>query len=501
MSFDPVTASVAAAASVPKGRDVLSILDGPQRVDRSGVVSSHVAMQANLNAAANEVLWSRKSPYGTGEDIPVCKPIVIPYGDYRTSQKLTIPRGVDVVVDYGARVRATAAMTALVDTDVSQLYQRQTLDVRGTLDCNGFAQTGLYLRYFVNFKVPQLNVYNPAGHAVILGDTAAASTSYEATFGPVDISRPKGAGVPTGSRGLWLRYATDSSFTVGRIVGMDIGVRNDRGGNVFVLYHPWGFAGEEPSRSFEDFAGNARYVAPEADSPTQYGFYLGGSGTMISDLLAYRNASSPDNIGTAVFLGGEVSSPVHAISGRVQGESASHRWAKDIDATTASDMLGVSFEWVGGLPNVASRWNGLRQMGSVPNISTLALQAPASGANDLLQHVASNRQVMGRNRNSGDQAVGIGGRARAVSRKTGNYTLTNADDTIISDAATATTITLPAANSSSINTGRAFTIRSVNAGSVTVATAGGNVEGATSTQIAAGGRATFMTDGTNWWIV
>lgn len=122
---------------------------------------------------------------------------------------------------------------------------------------------------------------------------------------------------------------------------------------------------------------------------------------------------------------------------------------------------------------------------------------------NLCQHslVASNRQVQRRFKNSGEAQTAIGGQARGGSVTTGNRTLNNADDVILANNTSPITVTLPAANSSSIAPGQIFTVRSINTGSVTIAAGGESVDRAATASIAAGGKASFMTDGTSWWSI
>lgn len=488
-------------ASVLNGmQGVFNLRGGPQAIDPTGASDSAPALQAALNAIAASPLYTQTSVDSAGTQVPVCGCAVLPPGNYRINTPLRLPRGVDLVVLEGARLFAGVAMAHMIDTDKAVRYQKTTVDIRGLLDCNGLADVGFYARFFANLRMPTLNIAAALLSGIILGDTTAAATSYEPIVANIDISRPKGALVPVNSIGIHVAYATDGEYSKGVIQGYQFGVKADRGGNTFSQIHPWGFQDGNVIANFWDTAAGNIYIGCSADSPQEHGWRLAGSGTQIIGGRAYRNDYQGDNIGIAVYLTGDTPDPQHHIWPlRVHGVNGTSRWARDIDALNAGDMRGVTFLIMRA--NVATKWNSSAQFGSVPNEPAVAIQAPNGGSNDLLQFVASNRQVQRRNKNSGDEQGVIGGNARTTSTVTAGRTLTNADDAILCNNAATITMTLPAANSGSISVGRTYTLRSIGAGSVTVAATGGNVDGAATATIAAGAKATFMTDGTNWWSI
>lgn len=473
---------------------------GPLALDPTGATDSSAALQAALDAIAANPLYTQTSVDNAGVQVPVCGSAILPAGDYRVNTPLRLPRGVDLVISEGARLKAGAAMAYLIDTDKSVRYQKQSVDIRGLLDCNGLADVGFYPRYFANLRIPTAHIANALVSAIVLGDPTATATSYKPVVSNLDISRSKGSGVPANSIGLHVQYATDGEYMEGVIQGFDIGVKADRGGNTFSHFHSWGFRDENLNVNFWDTATGNIYIGCSADSPKQHGWRLAGSGTQIIGGRAYRNDYEGDDVGTAVYLTGDTSDPQHFIWPlRVHGVNSSSRWHTDIDALNQGDMRSVTFLIMRA--NVVTKWGSSTQFGSVPNETTVTIQAPNGGLNSLLSLAASNRQVQRRFVNTGDMHSIIGGQSRTNSTVTVGRSVTNADDTILCNNPSTITMTLPAANSGSISSGRTYTFRSINSGSVTVASSGGNVDGAASATVAAGAKATFMSDGTNWWSV
>lgn len=88
----------------------------------------------------------------------------------------------------------------------------------------------------------------------------------------------------------------------------------------------------------------------------------------------------------------------------------------------------------------------------------------------------------------------------AIATTSTNYTLAAGDYTILSNSASNTTITLPAATS---HNGRIFNVKNINTGTVTIARTGSDtIDGATSQVLSVQYMSmTFQSNGTNWFIL
>lgn len=85
-----------------------------------------------------------------------------------------------------------------------------------------------------------------------------------------------------------------------------------------------------------------------------------------------------------------------------------------------------------------------------------------------------------------------------VATKTASYTLVDTDGTVLANGSSIT-ITLPAA--ASAGTGRAYTVKNINATTLTVASNGGTIDNAATIALNRYQSRTVLSDGANWWIV
>ncbi len=87
--------------------------------------------------------------------------------------------------------------------------------------------------------------------------------------------------------------------------------------------------------------------------------------------------------------------------------------------------------------------------------------------------------------------------ATAISTETANYTITATDSTIL--ASGTITITLPSASGI---TGREYTIKNIATGTITIASGGGTIDGATTLALSTQNESvTLQSNGTNWYVV
>ena len=87
---------------------------------------------------------------------------------------------------------------------------------------------------------------------------------------------------------------------------------------------------------------------------------------------------------------------------------------------------------------------------------------------------------------------------RALVVKTANYALAQTDSVVLANGS-ALTITLPSAATSTA--GKVFTVKNLNAASLTVASAAGTIDGATTKTLAQWAAASYISDGTNWFAI
>lgn len=87
---------------------------------------------------------------------------------------------------------------------------------------------------------------------------------------------------------------------------------------------------------------------------------------------------------------------------------------------------------------------------------------------------------------------------RALATKTTSYTVTAADSVIIGNG---TSITVTLMSAATATPGRVFTVKNKAATALTVASAGGSIDGATSAPLAQWEAGSYISDGTNWFTI
>jgi hypothetical protein len=196
----------------------------------------------------------------------------------------------------------------------------------------------------------EFRVNDPTQHAIIIGDSAATSSSYEVTIAEVDLYRPRSTVGAAGYAGLWMQNVTDS--LVSDIVprGFDIGVRNDGGNNSFFRCHPWNPTGQNgPSICFDENGSNSRYIDCYADSPYGYGWRLRKSSIVhLERCTWYLSPSSTGDYSTAIYCDG---TPTLHASGSIYGtwvnsdtDPLTKRWLNDI-VYAAGANLATRTRW------------------------------------------------------------------------------------------------------------------------------------------------------------
>lgn len=88
---------------------------------------------------------------------------------------------------------------------------------------------------------------------------------------------------------------------------------------------------------------------------------------------------------------------------------------------------------------------------------------------------------------------------RAVTTKTASYTVAATDSVIITNSASALTVTLPSA--ATMTAGKVFTVKNAGAGVATIASAAGKIDGATTKTLAQWAGATVISNGTDWFVI
>lgn len=328
------------------------------------VATVYVSPEEGIQAALDSVAQIATEPrYGSamtsGTTAPVKADVRVPAGVWLISAPLRLPEGVTLILDDRAIVRATTAMSVMIDTDITKRYSGTGI-YGGIWDCNNLAQRAVYVRWAGHFTIDIRQIRNTALHGIVFGDPAAATASFEGFIGPVFIVRPNNQSVPTGGIGIHLYNATDCVIGTRKgtiIVGQDIQVRVDGAAHTVDGVHPWGFGstaangfatGLTPSYSFYINAQATKLFDCYADGVKAggagYYFTANATGTKAFGCSAFLNdiTDTPDNSADAFRF--EAGARV-ALFGPVIRALATKRWKTDYAGNlTNVNVFGQTYE-------------------------------------------------------------------------------------------------------------------------------------------------------------
>jgi len=331
----PATALTAAqvGALVAAGDFTLSSYWGA----KSDGVAYSTAGGVDNGPALNDMILAA---YGTG----VPQTIKINDGVWNIRTPIVQYPGVSLSLTKGAVLNCAAAMESVITTPLALLLEDVGIS-GGTILCNGLANNGVEPKYFRHYVARDTLVEDWLAAGWKVGDPASAQSSYEFIFSGLRTHRRDSA-VPSGAIAMYIRAATDTQGQRSVLIGGEVGLQCQSGGS-FEQIHAWTRASTGAMKAgFIFTGGGAQIVNCYADTPTENGFDLTGTGYVLINPLVYNNngASATDNI--AVGLRFRTVNPVSSVvAPTVQGADASHRMKNDI-VTADGSMTGITL--VGG---------------------------------------------------------------------------------------------------------------------------------------------------------
>lgn len=203
-------------------------------------------------------------------------------GVYAINASLERPANCSIQLAPNTILQAVTVIAGPILTDPKATQSvNQYITGGGTIDANNLAQTALFCRNFAHITLG-VRCANSTQHTVILGDTTAPTTSFEAILNEdFRIDRTSGA-VPIGFYGLWLtNFCTDSECYATILKGQETCVRNDGGNNRFFGGH--GYYVGTPHCIFDD-NGQGEYVGPACDTMVP-STHAGAAGTAASPTI------------------------------------------------------------------------------------------------------------------------------------------------------------------------------------------------------------------------
>lgn len=288
-----------------------------------GVTDAHVALQANLTAAAGGFAY-----------IPALK-------QCETSVTLTLPTALQGFwIGPGAQLQASATITGHGVIEQGGVGQRATnpeIYGGGVIDANGKAD---YVAWFHNFsalRIHDIFLKNSNVDGLVLGDGAGV-LSNNPWVHHVWIDRPSAISIPSGSVGLLLNNISDSeSIDNNTIVSFDQGIQVNGNNHWFAHNHCWGRL--TITQCFTDNGTGNHWESNEADSPGTYGFRIGNSAanTFLTGNTIYNNSAAPDNVLIGIYFANATPTAT-ASNNFTYGFSSGHRIATDISSSSFTNI-------------------------------------------------------------------------------------------------------------------------------------------------------------------
>ncbi len=236
-------------------------------------------------------------------------------GVYKINAALERPANCSIVLGPNTVLQASTAIAGplLSDPQATQSVD-QFITGGGTLDANNLAHNALFARYFAHLTLG-LRCINGTQHTVIMGDTGAPATSYEAIFTPEwAIDRTSGS-VPAGYYALWLANASDCAYHASIAKGQETIFRIDTGDNKFFGAH--GYYVGTPHCIFDDNGTGNEYYGPVCDTmvPSTHAGATGeAASTTITDAAILPQHSGVPVSGTHIPAGSYVGTVTSGVS-------------------------------------------------------------------------------------------------------------------------------------------------------------------------------------------
>jgi nitrous oxidase accessory protein NosD len=267
--------------------------------------------------------------------------ILVPAGRFATSCGIALPESCSLlgVNAQSSVLLITASTAAAVSVGDAQHYAENQKIENLTIDANGLAKDGVYLRWFHSYTLRDVWVRNALVNAFHFGDPGLPYPSYGVYVWNSTAYRGKGITIPKGSVGILLDNATDNLVTGSSVVGSETGIRVERGGNIFTNDHVWAFGPGWMSIGFDDNGFNNFWDGVEADTVRQTGLLVRRTGamTIIRGCRFYNNAQGEDGVAVGIeFLAAK---PTATIADNVfLGADASHRLALDVKLSQTANV-------------------------------------------------------------------------------------------------------------------------------------------------------------------
>lgn len=313
--------------------------------------------------------------------------VYIPDGVWNVATQIIQQPNVSIHMGDGAVLNVTAALDAVISTPLASLLEDVGL-FSGTILCNGLANTAVELKWFRHYKASNVLVEDWLTQGWRVGDPGA-STCYEFIADGLRTHR-RSAAVPAASICVWIRAATDAQMARCVLIGGEVGL-NCQSGGTFEQIHCWTRASTGAMKAgFLFTGGGAQIVNCYADTPTENGYDLTGTGYVLINPQTFNNngTSATDNVAVSIRLR-TVNPNVTIVGAKSEGGDVTHRLKNDL-VTADGSLTGVT--WLG--PVNINTVNTTRA--SLPTETVFLGDLDISGANNTNRNLSFMTNVVAR---------------------------------------------------------------------------------------------------------
>jgi hypothetical protein len=304
-------------------------------VTGDGVADDTAELQAMLDAEDPTHGGTVAEPYR--RNTVTC---FIPNGTYKVTSPLVWRAGVNIVLDYGATIKAGAAMTAVIQTaEATYLDQHQNTFIDGgIIDCNDMADTAIWAKYFARTTITNLQTYKALVRHIRLGSLSAPASSYEAIISNV-LCRRDLTTYPAACVGIHFENAGDTHISDVGIMGVEYGITGTVYDSKFERIHVWNPPGLGNLGIGFSIGGSENiFTQCQVDAPLATGgaaFYFTGPRNVI--LGCSLNYFDGDLVCQGVYL--DTGAHTTIIGCTWKGESGSERLATDVNGDVSGSTI------------------------------------------------------------------------------------------------------------------------------------------------------------------
>ena len=268
--------------------------------------------------------------------------MLIPTGTFATSCGIALPvscsmQGINIQASIIQISAATSGAVVTVGNPSTYAFNQKIEGL--TINANGLANDGIFLRWFHGFTLRDVWVQNALVNSFHFGDPAIHYASYGTYVWSSTAYRASKVPIPIASTGFLLDNATDNMIVGSSVVGSNTGIRVNTGGNIFTNDHVWAFAPGWMTIGYDDNGLNNFWDGVEADSVKTYGLIVRrpGAVTMVRGCRFYNNRGAEDNKAVGIRI--DAASISATISDNIfYGADDKHRLAQDVSAAHGSQI-------------------------------------------------------------------------------------------------------------------------------------------------------------------